>query len=70
MPFPRLPTIQATEAPLNFAETKPTDLFGCNVFNDKVMKERLPLDAYKSLKKTIEYGEKLDPPWRTSWPTP
>ncbi|TVQ98584.1 MAG: glutamine synthetase type III [Desulfovibrionales bacterium] len=48
-------------APLNFAETKPTDLFGCNVFNDKVMKERLPNDAYKSLKKTIEYGEKLDP---------
>ncbi|SMP48823.1 glutamine synthetase III [Desulfonatronum lacustre] len=48
-------------APLNFAETKPTDLFGCNVFNDKVMKERLPSDAYKSLKKTIEYGEKLDP---------
>ncbi len=50
-----------SEAPLNFAETKPTDLFGCNVFNDKVMKERLPSDAYKSLKKTIEYGEKLDP---------
>lgn len=49
-----------TTAPLNFAETKPTDLFGCNVFSDKVMKERLPKAAYKSLKKTIEYGEKLD----------
>ena len=48
-------------APLNFAETKPTDLFGSNVFNDKAMKERLPADAYKSLKCTIEYGEKLDP---------
>jgi glutamine synthetase len=48
-------------APLNFAETKPTEIFGSNVFNDKVMKERLPRDAYKSLKKTIEFGEKLDP---------
>jgi hypothetical protein len=35
--------------PLNFAETKPTDLFGCNVFNDKVMKERLPGDAYNGI---------------------
>jgi glutamine synthetase len=48
-------------APLNFAETKPTEIFGSNVFNDKVLKERLPRDAYKSLKKTIEFGEKLDP---------
>lgn len=50
-----------SSAPLNFAETKPTDLFGSNVFNDKIMRERLPGDAYKSLKKTIEYGEKMDP---------
>jgi glutamine synthetase len=48
-------------APLNFAETKPTEIFGSNVFNDKIMKERLPQQAYKSLKKTIEFGEKLDP---------
>lgn len=48
-------------APMNFAETKPTELFGCNVFNDKVMKDRLPKTVYKSLKKTIELGEKLDP---------
>ncbi|WP_243310557.1 glutamine synthetase III [Fundidesulfovibrio agrisoli] len=46
--------------PLNFHETKPTDIFGSNVFNDKVMKERLPKAVYKSLKKTITYGEKLD----------
>lgn len=52
---------KSTATPLNFAETKPTDLFGSNVFSDKVMKERLPRAAYKSLKKTIEYGEKLDP---------
>jgi glutamine synthetase len=42
-------------------DTKPTELFGCNVFSDKVMRERLPKDVYKSLKKTIELGEKLDP---------
>ena len=48
-------------APMNFAETKPTELFGCNVFNDKVMKDRLPKAVYKSLKKTVELGEKLDP---------
>lgn len=46
---------------MNFAETKPTELFGCNVFNDKVMKDRLPKAVYKSLKKTVELGEKLDP---------
>ena len=32
------------------------ELFGCKVFNDAVMKERLPKDTYKSLKKTIEEG--------------
>lgn len=48
-------------APLNFAETRPTDIFGCNVFNDRVMRERLPRDVYKSLRKTIEFGERMDP---------
>lgn len=52
---------KSTAAPLNFAETKPIDLFGSNVFSDKVMKERLPRAAYKSLRETIEYGERLDP---------
>jgi Uncharacterized protein related to glutamine synthetase len=47
-------------APLNFSETSLTEMFGCNVFNDKVMRERLPKTVYKSLKKTIELGEKLD----------
>ena len=32
------------------------DLFGCNVFNDAVMQQRLPKDTYKALKKTIERG--------------
>jgi glutamine synthetase len=50
-----------SHAPLNFSETKPTEVFGCNVFSDKVMRERLPKDVYKSLKKTMELGQKLDP---------
>jgi len=50
-----------SQAPLNFHETSPTEVFGSNVFNDKVMKERLPKAAYKTLTKTIAYGEKLDP---------
>ena len=52
---------RTTHAPLNFSETSPTDVFGCNVFNDSVMRARLPRNVYKSLKKTMEFGEKLDP---------
>ncbi len=48
-------------APLNFAERRPTEIFGCNVFNDRVMRERLPGDVYKSLRKTIDFGERMDP---------
>ena len=49
-----------SNAPLNFVDTKPQDIFGCNVFNDKVMRERLPRAIYKSLRKTIEFGERMD----------
>lgn len=35
--------------------------FGENVFNDVVMRERLPKAVYKSLRKTIEGGLPLDP---------
>lgn len=37
------------------------DIFGSNVFNDAVMRERLPKATYKALKKTIESGLSLDP---------
>ena len=47
--------------PLNFSETSPTEIFGCNVFNDKVMKNMLPKDVYKSLTATKRAGKKLDP---------
>lgn len=36
-------------------------IFGENVFNDAVMRERLPKGTYKSLRKTIEEGLSLDP---------
>ncbi len=45
----------------SYRDIKPTELFGCNVFNDKVMRERLPKAVYRSLTKTIRYGETLDP---------
>ena len=32
------------------------DIFGEDVFSDKVMQERLPKKVYKALKKTIEEG--------------
>jgi len=35
-------------------------MFGNLVFNDSVMKNRLPKDIYRSLKKTIEEGTELD----------
>ena len=37
------------------------EIFGTNVFNDSVMRERLPKATYKALKKTIEEGKSLDP---------
>ena len=36
------------------------DIFGEDVFTDKVMQERLPKKVYKALKKTIEEGTELD----------
>ena len=36
-------------------------IFGSNVFNDAVMKERLPKAAYKKMKATIDAGAELDP---------
>ena len=41
--------------------SKIPELFGTLVFNDSVMKERLPKDTYKALKKTVDDGEGLKP---------
>ena len=40
--------------------TTVSDYFGCNVFDDRVMKAVLPSDVYKSLRKTIDEGKKLE----------
>ena len=36
------------------------EMFGCNVFNDVVMRSTLPKEVYKSLRKTIDNGERID----------
>lgn len=36
------------------------DYFGCNVFNDKVMRDRLPKNIYKSVMNTKQFGTALD----------
>ena len=41
--------------------TNVPELFGTLVFNDKVMKERLPKETYTALKQTVESGASLDP---------
>ena len=38
-----------------------SELFGSMVFGDDAMRERLPKDTYRALKKTIEGGRHLDP---------
>ena len=37
-----------------------SELFGSNVFNDSVMKERLPKEAYALLKNAISEGKNID----------
>lgn len=37
------------------------EIFGSMCFNESVMKEKLPRDTYKALKKTIDEGKPLDP---------
>lgn len=54
-------TYKPQPAAFNFHETRPMDIYGSNVFSDKVMRERLPKDVYRSLQKTIRYGETMDP---------
>ena len=40
---------------------KVTETFGCRVFGDSVMRERLPRETYKTLQRTIKQGKHLDP---------
>jgi glutamine synthetase len=49
-----------TSSTLAFTESHTAGIFGKNVFNDRVMQQRLPKAAYKSLRKTIDTGAALD----------
>jgi len=42
-------------------QNNPLGNFGSMVFGDRVMRERLPKDIYKALKKTMQLGKRLDP---------
>ena len=38
------------------------EIYGSMVFNDKVMRERLPKDIYKAVRKTSKNGTHLEVP--------
>ena len=40
---------------------KVSDYFGCQVFDDRVMKATLSAKVYASLRRTIDEGAELDP---------
>ena len=42
-------------------DKKVPEIFGCMVFNEEVMRERLPKEVYKSLARTIARGTTIDP---------
>jgi len=54
-------TYRPVTQPLSFANVTASELFGANVFNKTVMKERLPKPIFRSLMRTIETGSRLDP---------
>lgn len=54
-------TYRPVTQPLSFANVSASELFGANVFNKTVMKERLPKPVFRSLMRTIETGSRLDP---------
>ena len=45
----------------NKEKIKVVELFGSDVFKDKIKQERLPKKVYKELHKTIDEGKELDP---------
>src|SRR3954463_13545168 len=58
----KVSTFKTSAPPLNYKETASGTLFGANVFGLGAMKSHLPKDVFKSLKKTIEGNQPLDPP--------
>src|ERR1700682_5851440 len=56
--------VVTTEYPLEYVDFKKEhvkDLYGVNVFNEFVQKEKLPKPIFKALQKTIKQGAPLDP---------
>ncbi|NCC25075.1 MAG: glutamine synthetase type III [Deltaproteobacteria bacterium] len=62
----RLDAIQAINSyrpivpPMNFRETPPTELFGSNVFNERVMRRHLPESVFATLQETWTNGKPMD----------
>ncbi len=48
------------KTPMDFSGTAARDIFGANVFSEQLMRERLPKSVYKSFKRILEQGGKLD----------
>src|SRR5687768_1843779 len=46
---------------VDFKKTHVKDLFGVNVFNEEVQRQRLPKPVFKALQKTLKQGAALDP---------
>ena len=46
---------------IDFRTVHVKDLFGVNVFNEEVQRQRLPKPVFKALQKTIKQGAPLDP---------
>src|ERR1051325_2294124 len=46
---------------VDFKKTHVKDLYGVNVFNEEVQRQRLPKPIFKALQKTIKLGAPLDP---------
>ena len=57
----KISAFKTSAPPLNYKETASGTLFGANVFGLGAMKQHLPKDVFKSLKKTIEGNQPLDP---------
>ena len=65
--------VVTTDYPLEYVDFKMEhvkDLYGVNVFNEFVQKEKLPKAVYKALQKTIKQGRRSTPPSPTPSPPP
>jgi glutamine synthetase len=52
---------RAPESPAAVASTPVAEVYGADVFNDAVQRQRLPKSVYEALRRTIGSGESLDP---------